>query len=653
MTGYTAAEKIFSRHSGGRMARAGEIVVASPTRIMLHEITGALTFEALRNMGAKRLAYSDRVMLVGDHYSPPPSPDAAKLLSDMTRFGRDMDVPHIFVSGEGIEHTLLPERGLLRPGDLVIGTDSHTCTAGAFGALGTGMGSTDVAAAMALGELWFSVPETIRVTYQGVRRPFVTAKDMILALLGLMTVDGATYRCVEFAGEAMASLNIDERMALCNMTVEGGAKTCFVPPDETLSRWVCDVHGSEAGVDYVYSDKDATFASEIAIDLGEIGPQCARPYSPDNVAAVDGMPATRIDQAYIGNCANGTMTDLRQAAEILRGRKVAPHVRCIVVPATQRIFAQAAREGLLEVFAEAGAIVGPSTCGACAGLHFGVLTDGQTAVATTNRNYRGRMGSPGSSVYLANAWTATQPRSELSRRERLRPPCSRVRRQHRHRRHHRRPLSHHDQPGSARPTLHGGSRPEVHGACHTRRYPRRRTELRLRIVARTCGDRSTRGRDRNGRRAELRPHLLPQRDQPGVPAGYLPAGSRPGARWRRDRSRSGGRPVAAARTGVSDPAATAVPARNHADGRPRALRLASPARPRCASVGHGRQRRSGRQRLTQLGTASASLSSKRSSWSRSRALRHSTSHFSRSQSIGKNWSWSARPVSVRYNTCRR
>lgn len=388
------------------MARAGEIVVASPSRIMLHEITGALAFEALRNMGATRLADPTRVMLVGDHYSPPPSPEAAQLLANMARFGRDMSVPHIFVSGEGIEHTLLPERGLVRPGDLVIGTDSHTCTAGAFGAIGTGMGSTDVAAAMALGRIWFAIPETMKVLYRGRRRPYVTAKDMILALLGRITVDGATYRCVEFAGDALASLNIDERMALCNMTVEGGAKTCFVPPDDVLRQWVIDIHGETAEIDYVRSDEDAVFASETTIDLDDLQPQCARPYSPDNVVPVSEMTAIKVDQVYIGNCANGTMTDLRQAAEVLRKHRVAPHVRCIIVPATQRIFAQAAREGLLEAFAEAGAIVGPSTCGACAGLHMGVLTDGQTAVSTTNRNYRGRMGSPSSSVYLANAWTA-------------------------------------------------------------------------------------------------------------------------------------------------------------------------------------------------------------------------------------------------------
>lgn len=404
--GMTAAEKIFASHAGLDSSTAGEILVARPDRMMLHDITGELAFAIFQSMGATRVCDPDKVVLVGDHYSPPPHPEAAKLLATMDRFARDMEVQHVFTTGQGIEHTLLPERGLLKPGNLVIGTDSHTCTAGAFSALGTGMGSSDVAAAMALGEMWFMVPETIRATYTGRRAPWITGKDLILALLQRITVDGATYKCVEFDGDAIGSLNMDERMALCNMTVEAGAKTCFVAPDDTLRAWAIDKHGPSALDHLVESDADAVYLDHLHFDTSTMVPLCARPFSPDNVAAVTDVPATRVNQVYIGNCSNGTMTDLRQAAEILRGRKVAPGVRCIVVPATQRIAAQAAREGIMETLLEAGATVGPSTCGACAGLHMGVMSDGEVAVATTNRNYRGRMGAYSSQVYLANAWVA-------------------------------------------------------------------------------------------------------------------------------------------------------------------------------------------------------------------------------------------------------
>ncbi|HEY0524163.1 MAG TPA: 3-isopropylmalate dehydratase large subunit [Stellaceae bacterium] len=406
MGGMTAAEKIFAAHAGKERTHAGEIVTASVDRILLHDITGPLAIDQLKAMGAERVAAPDKVVLVGDHYSPPPDPAAAGLLSLMARFAAENGIPHLFVNGEGIEHTLLPERGLLRPGDLVIGTDSHTCTAGAFGALGTGMGSSDIAAAMALDELWFMVPETIRVAFSGKRRRYVTGKDLILRLLGEITVDGGTYRCIEFVGDAIAGLNLDERMALCNMAVEGGAKTCFVPPDETTRSWARATHGDAGLAAAVSSDEDAAFASSLSFDASALTPLCARPYSPDNVAPVAETSGVRIDQAYIGNCANGTMTDLRQAAEILAGRKIAKGVRCVVVPATREIYRQAMREGLLETLLDAGAIIAPSTCGACAGLHMGVLGEEQVAVATTNRNYRGRMGAASSRVYLANAYVA-------------------------------------------------------------------------------------------------------------------------------------------------------------------------------------------------------------------------------------------------------
>ncbi|MCW3475669.1 3-isopropylmalate dehydratase large subunit [Limobrevibacterium gyesilva] len=402
----TAVEKIFAAHAGKAGTAAGEIVTARIDRILLHDITGALAIDLLAAMGADRVVEPDRVVLVGDHYSPPPDPTAAGLLSLMERFAAEKGIRHLFTTGEGIEHTLLPEQGLLRPGDLVIGTDSHTCTAGAFGAVGTGMGSSDIAAAMALGELWFKVPETIRVTMTGARRRYVTGKDLILQVLGAITADGATYKCLEFQGDTIEGLNLDERMALCNMAVEAGAKTAFVPPDDKTRHWAREKHGDGGMAQAVWSDPDATFQTSLDFDAGAVEPLCARPYAPDNVAPVAATAGVRLNQVYIGNCANGTLTDLRQAAEILAGRRVAKGVRCIVVPATRQIYRDAMREGVLEILAAAGAIIGPSTCGACAGLHMGVLAEDQVAVATTNRNYRGRMGAHSSQVYLANAYVA-------------------------------------------------------------------------------------------------------------------------------------------------------------------------------------------------------------------------------------------------------
>ncbi|MBU6499709.1 MAG: 3-isopropylmalate dehydratase large subunit, partial [Rhodospirillales bacterium] len=309
--GMTAAEKIFAAHSGRDRVAAGDIVVARVDRILLHDITGALAFSQFAAMGAERVAAPDQVVLVGDHYSPPPSPDAAELLKLMDGFAAERGIRHVFTTGQGIEHTLLPEQGLLRPGDLVIGTDSHTCTAGAFAALGTGMGSSDVAAAMALGELWFMVPHTIRVVFSGARRRFVTGKDFILAVLGAISVDGATYQCLEFDGEAVGGLSMDERMALCNMAVEAGAKTAFVPPDEATHAWAMAKHGEHGAL--VRSDADAVFSRSVAIDAAAIEPLCAHPFAPDNVHPVRETGGVAINQAYIGNCANGTMADLRQA----------------------------------------------------------------------------------------------------------------------------------------------------------------------------------------------------------------------------------------------------------------------------------------------------------------------------------------------------
>jgi 3-isopropylmalate/(R)-2-methylmalate dehydratase large subunit len=402
--GMTATEKIFAAHADRAQVEPGEIVTTRVDRAVLHDITGPITIEQLDAMGVRSIPDPDRVVLVNDHFAPPKDVPSAEGLRTMHRFAERFGLQHMYDIGTGgIEHTLVPELGLLKPGDLVIGTDSHTCTHGAYDALGIGLGSSDVAAAIALGETWFTVPATIRVEYRGSRQPFVTGKDLILALLGKIGVDGALERSLEFVGEGVAALNMDERMALCNMAVEASATTCIVPADEATRSWA---EAKKLPWNPVTSDNDAVFDSEVKIDLAEVEPLCAKPFSPDNVALVKETKGIKVDQVYIGNCSNGTLTDMRQAASLFKGRRVARNVRAIAVPATQNVYRAALKEGLIDIFLEAGVVVGPPTCGACAGLHMGVLADGQTCIATINRNFRGRMGAANAQIYLANAYVA-------------------------------------------------------------------------------------------------------------------------------------------------------------------------------------------------------------------------------------------------------
>ncbi len=404
--GRTLAEKILARNAlDGQDAVPGQILRARVDRILLNDASGPLAFRQFRQMGATRVAVPESVVLVCDHFAPAPSMAAARSLRALRSFAAEQGIPHYFEVGQGgIEHTLLPERGLVSPGSLIIGGDSHSCTYGAFGAFGTGLGSTDIAAAMALGDLWFMVPETIRCDFTGGRRPFVTGKDIILRVLAKVGADGATYRSLEFGGDAIAAFNIDERMAVCNMAVEAGAKTGVVVPDEITAAWAADyVTGT---CELITPDPDAVYLARYVFDLADLGPMVAKPPSPANVVPLEETVGIGVHQVYIGNCANGTMTDLRQAAHVLGGRTVARGTRVIVVPATQRIYRQALAEGIIDQLVEAGAAVSTPTCGACFGGHMGLLDEGEVAVATTNRNFRGRMGHPEASIYLANAYVA-------------------------------------------------------------------------------------------------------------------------------------------------------------------------------------------------------------------------------------------------------
>lgn len=401
----TIAEKILARAAGRSEVHAGEFLTVRADRVLTNDIMTPVTEQALAAMGVKRLADPDRVVVVADHFVPPKDALASDLLRKLREFAAKYEVGHFYDVGRGgIEHALLPQEGLVRPGDVIIGADSHTCTMGAFGAFGTGMGATDMAALMALGTTWLRVPETVRFEFAGRPDPFVTGKDLILRALAETGVSGATYMAMEFGGEAVHGLNIDERAALCNLAVEGGAKTGLVDADEKTRAWAAE-HVPGEGV-FFTPDPDATYARVYRVDVSGMQPLVAVPFLPANVKPVDEVAGVKVVQVYLGNCANGTITDLRQAASLLRGRSVAPGVRMIVVPATQRVYQQAMKEGLIDVFIDAGAAVSTPTCGACFGGHNGVLAKGEAALATTNRNFRGRMGDPESQVYLANAYVA-------------------------------------------------------------------------------------------------------------------------------------------------------------------------------------------------------------------------------------------------------
>lgn len=405
MTPRTITEKILAAHALEGEIAPGAIATIRPDVVLLNDISGPLAFSQFAAMGAQRVFDPERIVLVADHFAPAKDVESAEQLRLTARFAEQYGLRHHYGPGRGgIEHTLIAELGLVGHGDIVFGADSHTCTAGAFNALGIGFGSSDLAAALATGRLWLRVPATIRVELTGRPGRFVSGKDVILELIRRIGSDGALDAALEFGGPGVASLPMDARMAVANMAVEAGADWCVFEGDAT-SLADMPTRGM-APRPAVLADPGATYAQRLTINLDALQPVVARPPSPANGAAVGELAGTRVDQVYVGNCANGTLTDLRQVAEVLRGRQVAPHVRMVVVPATQRIWRQALAEGLLDIFAEAGAAVSAPTCGACFGGHMGILAAGEVALATTNRNYRGRMGHPDSAVYLANAWVA-------------------------------------------------------------------------------------------------------------------------------------------------------------------------------------------------------------------------------------------------------
>lgn len=405
----TMTQKILAAHAAGRASapsapslRAGELVMAKLDLVLGNDITAPVAIREFPKFGRANVFDREKVALVPDHFTPNKDVKSAQQCAAMRSFARAQGIVNYFEVGHdcGIEHALLPERGLVTAGDLVIGADSHTCTYGALGAFSTGVGSTDMAAGMACGETWLRVPAAIQVVLRGKPRKWVGGKDVILHLIGLIGVDGARYQSLEFTGDGVANLSMDDRFTVANMAIEAGAKNGIFPVDEQTLAYLGE-HGAKEPRIFA-ADPDADYARTVEIDLAALEPVVAFPHLPSNVRSVRDAGEVTIDQVVIGSCTNGRISDLRAAAEVMRGRQIARGVRCIVIPATQRIYLQAMEEGLLRIFAGAGCVVSPPTCGPCLGGHMGILAKGEKCVATTNRNFVGRMGHVESEIYLAS-----------------------------------------------------------------------------------------------------------------------------------------------------------------------------------------------------------------------------------------------------------
>ncbi len=405
--GQTITEKIFSEHVG-REVKAGEIVECELDMIIGNDITTPISIKAFRESGAKRLAKPDNFAIVLDHFIPAKDIASANQAKISREFAYEHNLKHFFDEKDmGIEHALLPEKGLVVPGDVIIGADSHTCTHGALGAFATGMGSTDLAYGMITGKNWFKVPSTIKVIYTGKLGEYVYGKDLILELIRRIGVDGALYKALEFTGDTIENLDMDGRFSLCNMAIEAGAKNGIIAVDEVTKAFLTDKELAREPK-YHYSDEDAEYEKVIEIDVNNLEPVIAFPHLPSNGRPISEAAKMdlKVDQVFIGSCTNGRLSDIAIAAEILKGRKVARHTRMIVTPATQKILKEAEKRGYIDTLIDAGAVVSNPTCGACLGGYMGILADNERCVSTTNRNFVGRMGARTSEIYLANSAVA-------------------------------------------------------------------------------------------------------------------------------------------------------------------------------------------------------------------------------------------------------
>ena len=403
--GMTMSQKILAAHAGLASVKAGQLINAELDMVLGNDITSPVAVKEFEKAGFSCIKCPERVSMVMDHFTPNKDIKAAEQVKTVRTFANKYGVENFFDVGRmGIEHALLPEQGLVGAGDLVIGADSHTCTYGALGAFSTGVGSTDMAAGMMSGQCWFKVPSAIKFVLKNKPAKYICGKDIILHIIGLIGVDGALYKSMEFVGDGIRYLSIDDRFTICNMAIEAGAKNGIFPVDDVTREYLDGRFKREIRV--FEADADAEYERTIEVDLSKLEPTVAFPHLPENTRTPEAWGDVKIDQVVIGSCTNGHITDLRIAADILRGKKVAKGVRCIIIPATNTIWKQAMHEGLFDVFIDAGAVVSTPTCGPCLGGHMGILAAGERAVATTNRNFVGRMGHVDSEVYLASPYVA-------------------------------------------------------------------------------------------------------------------------------------------------------------------------------------------------------------------------------------------------------
>ncbi|NLV36314.1 MAG: 3-isopropylmalate dehydratase large subunit [Clostridiaceae bacterium] len=399
--GLTMTQKILASHAGLDSVEVGQLIMSRLDMVLGNDITTPVAVKEFRKIGIDNVFDKNKIAIVPDHFTPNKDIKSAEQVKYIREFAKEKGIVNFFEVGQmGVEHALLPEKGLVVPGDVIIGADSHTCTYGALGAFSTGVGSTDMAAGMATGEAWFKVPEAIQFELKGKPGKWVSGKDIILHIIGMIGVDGALYKSMEFVGDGLSSLSMDDRFSMANMAVEAGAKNGIFAVDDKTIAYVKE--HSNRPYKVFAADEDAVYSEKYTIELSDIKPTVAFPPLPDQARTIDKVGDVKIDQVVIGSCTNGRIEDMRIAAAVLKGHKVHPDVRCIIIPATQKIWKQSMEEGLFNIFVDAGAAVSTPTCGPCLGGHMGILAKGERAVATTNRNFIGRMGHPESEVYLAS-----------------------------------------------------------------------------------------------------------------------------------------------------------------------------------------------------------------------------------------------------------
>lgn len=398
----TMTQKIIAAHAGLDHVRPGQLVTCHVDLVLSNDITAPVAIHTMEDHDMNSVFDPSKIAMIPDHFAPAKDIKSAEQCKVMRDFAKAHKVEHYYEVGKmGVEHCLLPEQGIVRPGELIIGADSHTCTYGAIGAFSTGMGSTDIASAMVSGKTWLKVPEAVRVNILGKpTNPWVSGKDVVLALIGKMGVDGALYQSLEYTGDGLQHLSMESRLTIANMAVEGGAKNAIFPVDNICREYMSEVYGGDYAV--YEADPDAEYIREISIDLSELEPQVAFPHLPSNTKGISEAEAIPMDQVVIGSCTNGRIEDMRAMAEVLKGHKVAPFLRLIVIPGTQKVYQQCMDEGIMQIVLDAGGVFSTPTCGPCLGGYMGILAAGERALTTTNRNFVGRMGHPESEVYLAN-----------------------------------------------------------------------------------------------------------------------------------------------------------------------------------------------------------------------------------------------------------